>query len=485
MKRCTPIVLSLLATSIASADVITWSPTTAGFQDWSDPANWDLNVVPGPLDIARFAGGEDTIAHANSESPPLAIARLVVASGDNEIRLKNPGGLTVLDGNPFEPSLVVGAESAALLSVDVNPSVERSGFYADSVVVGDGGPGSLRLRAFGGSSDSIAAEFGEVRVGSSSPGRLEVMFGRMIADRVLVGIGADGFLGDPIFSSGTVEATDQLDLGYDDYGLARRMSIVAGTLNVGTRPGSIGVVDQTLLDVDGHADFGLHGTAIVNTNDVIVGGDMTIGTFADPSEPPVIGFGDGLVTIQPDGSLEVGGDLILGLMGSCDLQLATTARGTVGGSVDSFEFSLVVDQRTLAFLLESPSAANDDEPVLSVAFDAVLPEVTLRLAGDYVPAHGDRWILVEAGGVIEYETLQLPFLGDDLAWDVTLDDGRLEVAILGPEPSADVDGDGVVGLSDLLLVLGNWGACDGCPEDIDGDGTVALPDLLIVLAAWD
>ena len=49
---------------------------------------------------------------------------------------------------------------------------------------------------------------------------------------------------------------------------------------------------------------------------------------------------------------------------------------------------------------------------------------------------------------------------------------------------ADVDGDGVVAVSDLLAVLASWGPCSGCAEDIDGDGIVAVGDLLAVLGAW-
>lgn len=48
----------------------------------------------------------------------------------------------------------------------------------------------------------------------------------------------------------------------------------------------------------------------------------------------------------------------------------------------------------------------------------------------------------------------------------------------------DVDGDGIVGVEDLLAVLGAWGACPGCPEDVNGDGVVNIEDLLEVLAAW-
>ena len=48
----------------------------------------------------------------------------------------------------------------------------------------------------------------------------------------------------------------------------------------------------------------------------------------------------------------------------------------------------------------------------------------------------------------------------------------------------DVDGDGIVGFSDLLAMLTSWGPCAGCPEDVDGDGTVGFSDLLAALTRW-
>lgn len=54
-----------------------------------------------------------------------------------------------------------------------------------------------------------------------------------------------------------------------------------------------------------------------------------------------------------------------------------------------------------------------------------------------------------------------------------------------PAAPGDVDGDGIVGVSDVLLVLASWGACDGCPADLDGSGAVNVTDLLLVLDNWN
>jgi hypothetical protein len=51
--------------------------------------------------------------------------------------------------------------------------------------------------------------------------------------------------------------------------------------------------------------------------------------------------------------------------------------------------------------------------------------------------------------------------------------------------SADLDGDGVVGASDLAQLIGAWGACGSpCPEDLDGDGVVGASDLAQLIGAW-
>lgn len=66
------------------------------------------------------------------------------------------------------------------------------------------------------------------------------------------------------------------------------------------------------------------------------------------------------------------------------------------------------------------------------------------------------------------------------AWDVAL-------AWQFPEPEAvygDVDGDGLVGFNDLVLLLAAWGECTGCAEDINGDGSVDFNDLVEMLSVW-
>ena len=57
----------------------------------------------------------------------------------------------------------------------------------------------------------------------------------------------------------------------------------------------------------------------------------------------------------------------------------------------------------------------------------------------------------------------------------------------GCEPNncpQDVDGDGSVGITDLLSLIDAWGPCSGCASDTNGDGVVDVTDILDVVSAW-
>ena len=48
----------------------------------------------------------------------------------------------------------------------------------------------------------------------------------------------------------------------------------------------------------------------------------------------------------------------------------------------------------------------------------------------------------------------------------------------------DVNNDGTVGVTDLLLSIDAWGSLLDSPSDINGDGVVNIADLLLVVDAW-
>lgn len=55
----------------------------------------------------------------------------------------------------------------------------------------------------------------------------------------------------------------------------------------------------------------------------------------------------------------------------------------------------------------------------------------------------------------------------------------------GAACAADLDGDGLVGASDLSTMLGSWGDCDGdCSADLNQDDAIDAADLAALLGSW-
>jgi hypothetical protein len=79
-------------------------------------------------------------------------------------------------------------------------------------------------------------------------------------------------------------------------------------------------------------------------------------------------------------------------------------------------------------------------------------------------------------------------IDNDLDLDLALVDELADEVMIerntGPVFTGDANGDGVVDVTDLLLVLGEWGSCPGCDGDLDLSGVVDVTDLLLVLARW-
>ena len=65
-----------------------------------------------------------------------------------------------------------------------------------------------------------------------------------------------------------------------------------------------------------------------------------------------------------------------------------------------------------------------------------------------------------------------------------VDGVALSVLACGTQCPWDLDGNGSVSTSDLLLLLASWGPAPGNPADFDGDGFVSTTDLLALLANW-
>lgn len=130
-------------------------------------------------------------------------------------------------------------------------------------------------------------------------------------------------------------------------------------------------------------------------------------------------------------------------------------------------------------------AGDDSEHLYSVGHDTVLRWT------------GEQWEVIDTLADAHFAGFfDAEMLPDGTIWSV----GRTEAGddaetLIGRVRTctdtvvADLDGDGMVDVQDLLQVLAAWGPCDdpcppACAPDLDGDCAVGTGDLLVVLAGW-
>ncbi|MBC8309354.1 MAG: hypothetical protein ISR75_06375 [Phycisphaerales bacterium] len=101
---------------------------------------------------------------------------------------------------------------------------------------------------------------------------------------------------------------------------------------------------------------------------------------------------------------------------------------------------------------------------------------------------GQTWLLDKPG--LNTGPLDVEFFDSSIAWAVGSSNmNQSTVALYTNDtvsecPPEDIDGDGIIGTTDLLAMIGAWGPCSGCPEDIDNSGTVDTSDLLSLIGVW-
>ncbi|MHC5005740.1 MAG: GC-type dockerin domain-anchored protein [Planctomycetota bacterium] len=125
----------------------------------------------------------------------------------------------------------------------------------------------------------------------------------------------------------------------------------------------------------------------------------------------------------------------------------------------------------------------------------------------WMPSYGASYVFRHTGGAWSQETILLDpegwlsdeagkavsvsgntvLMGIPLADGAGVDAGKAIVFegedVVVPDCMADINGDGVVDVSDFLDLLAEWDAAGG-PADINGDGIVDVADFLDLLAEW-
>lgn len=113
--------------------------------------------------------------------------------------------------------------------------------------------------------------------------------------------------------------------------------------------------------------------------------------------------------------------------------------------------------------------------------------ITVPLVGDMdFDADGTLYIIINTSGNIHSVDLTTGLAGP-LVGSFGVNCSALSL-IPAPDCPADINNDGQVNVTDLLAVIGAWGACPAppasCTADINTDGQVNVTDLLAVIGAW-
>jgi hypothetical protein len=194
----------------------------------------------------------------------------------------------------------------------------------------------------------------------------------------------------------------------------------------------------------------------------------------------VSGASSGLVT-RVSGFTILGGDAVFGGGVLVDRAVAEVVecvirenRAEIGGGVSVLFGDLLIE----ACMIESNVAEAFGGGVHASASSLMLLNTTIaeNLAG------------VAGGGVWSDE--ESIVLGEGVSLCGNLPDEAAFEGDLPPEPPracpvlGDLDGDGVVGSSDLSLMLAAWGRCEMCEADLDRDGDVDGADLSMLMSGW-
>ena len=456
---------------------------------FDDPFNWldgEELGIPGDQDTAIFdQAGLYTVSFPIDQSTD----RVLVNSGMVIFDFDGTG-YTLLNPQSNSPSMVIGETEADTAALEIAGGTLHSQFT--DIGLAEGAFGMLTVA---GPTTQLLNDW-QIRVGNQGAGLLAISDGAMLANSNAFVAAGGGAFGEVLVSGeGTMwDCLGTLAVGKggfgaltitDDAQVLSDLGIIAQELSsfgevVVTGPGS----SWTIL---GSLDVGMSGfgTLIIEdgatvTNEVFA----TLGTFLKGDIPPTEG-GVGEVIVASSGSTwTINGDLYLGLFAWGRWTLSAGGRVIVDGGL--FRGDWLPDSDQPQTIIELAGSDDYETAAISVTGLADGFEPRVDLVDGFVPKAGDTFMIAQADlGLLPFE-FDLPKLPPPRFWEVVQDGNSVAIQV-GPVIPGDIDGDGIVGASDLLSLLASWGQCDdceNCPADLNGDCSVGAADLLILLANW-
>ncbi|MCH8316554.1 MAG: hypothetical protein IIA64_11320, partial [Planctomycetes bacterium] len=457
--------------------------------NFDDPLKWldgEELGIPGEQDTAIFdQAGLYTVSFPIDQSTD----RVLVNSGMVTFDFDG-ASYTLL--NPFSntPSMVIGETEVDTAALEITGGMLHSQFT--DIGLAEGAFGMLTVA---GPTTQLLNDW-QLRVGNQGAGLLSISDGATVTNtNAFVAAGGGSFGEVLITGEATVwNCAGMLAVGKGGFGsltvtdgaqVSSDLGIIAQELStfgevVVTGPGSSWTIFGT-LDV-GMSGFG---TLIIEdgatvTNEVFA----TLGTFFKGDIPPSEGGVGEVIVVGSGSTWTVNGDLYLGLFAWGRWTLSAGGKVIVDG--DLIRGGWLPDSDQPQTIIELASRDDYETPAISVTGLADGFEPRVDLVDGFVPKAGDTFMIAHADlGLLPF-AFDLPKLPPPRFWEVIQDENSVALHV-GPVIPGDIDGDGSVGVKDLLTLLGDWGPCDDCndcPADLDDDCSVGVPDLLILLGNW-
>jgi len=151
-----------------------------------------------------------------------------------------------------------------------------------------------------------------------------------------------------------------------------------------------------------------------------------------------------------------------------------------------FSNTIAVENQTVPVGATFIDGQHWDDTLFAIPVCATQAVVTVyyQLVSDEYIAFLRDTNVTDNRGQVAFDLWDDPLVGNH-GGPVVMDMGTLAVSFAGNP--ADLDGDGMVGINDFLMLLAIWGPCPAagpCAGDLDCDGTVGITDFLGLLAAW-
>ncbi len=442
--------------------------------------------VPGEQDTAIFdQAGLYIVSFPSDQSTD----RVLINSGmvifdfdDTSYTLINPMSNT--------PSIVIGETEVDTAALNIAGGTLHSQFT--DIGLAEGAFGMLTVAG----SDAQLLNDWQLRVGNQGAGLVSISDGAMVTNAEAFVAAGGGSFGD-VFVTGeetTWDCLGTLAVGKGGFGtltIADGAQVLSDLGIIGQQLSSFGELVVTgpgsAWTIFGSLDVGMSGfgTLIIEdgatvTNEVFA----TLGTFLKGQHGTFEG-GVGEVIVTGSGSTwTVNGDLYIGLFAWGRWTLSEDGKVIVNG--DLIRGDWLPDSDEPQTIIELASSDDYETAAISVSGVADGFDPRIDLVDGFVPKAGDTFMIAQANlDLLPFE-FDLPKLPPPRFWEVVQDGNSVAIQV-GPVILGDLNGDGIVGAGDVLILLANWGKCDDCENcvaDLNGDCVVGAGDLLILLGNW-